>query len=452
MRETLLFSARLRLPADTPPAARRARVDAVVRTLGLRACADTRVGSGLARGISGGERKRLALGVELVINPPLLFLDEPTSGLDAFNAQAVMSSLKLLASTGRAVVACLHQPRSSITTLFDALLLLSEGRVMFSGAAPDALPFFQRWGFACPEHTNPSDFYLDAISLSFHSPQAEAASRARVALLADAYASEQPAQLAALRAAARKAAAGDASAHALTESVVVPMDGPAADDKGNGSADSSVNVRHPRTVLRVLRRRSLEWGALASRAGRLAARQRLENAINLIRTCVFSVLLGLIWLNVGRKHTGAPSELRNLGGLLFFSIGAHELAALGADVRAEADSISPRSEPLLLECLCSRVRLRGRVPPHPARARGGHVWRAALLCVAPGGRAAAQRAVDAAALRHHLLGRGPARQRKRVLHLRRHPRACSPSRNACLLCITLALTRAGAHARRVSCW
>jgi ATP-binding cassette subfamily G (WHITE) protein 2 len=389
VRETLVFSARMRLPARLGAAARAARVDAVVATLGLRAVLDSRVrarphkpptkhtparsaaahqpahpsplhahqvGGELARGISGGERKRLTLGVELVTNPPLLFLDEPTSGLDAFNAQSVMSSLKLLAATGRAVVACLHQPRSAITALFDALLLLSEGRVMFSGDAAEALPFFERWGFTCPPHTNPSDFYLDVVSLSFHSPAAEAASRARVALLGDAYASEAHAQLAALRSAGDAAAAarstsrqqqllqragasdgGHAVAEGGGERSGKAEDAAAAAQKGannnNGAeAENADDLRRPAALLPRLHRYAEEWRALAGRAARLAARQRLENGINIIRTVIFSLLLGLIWLNVGRDASGAPGDLRNLGGLLFISIVNHSFGGVFAVV------------------------------------------------------------------------------------------------------------------------
>ena len=86
--ETLHFAAQLRLPTSATPEERAARVDAVVATLGLQAVLHSRVGGDLVRGISGGERKRLALGNDLIVDPPLLFLDEPTSGLDAFNAQS----------------------------------------------------------------------------------------------------------------------------------------------------------------------------------------------------------------------------------------------------------------------------------------------------------------------------------------------------------------------------
>jgi hypothetical protein len=214
--------------------------------------------------------------------------DEPTSGLDAFNAQSVMSSLKLLASTGRAIVACIHQPRSGITALFDALLLLSEGRVMFSGAAPACLAFLGRCGFACPEHTNPADFYLDVVSVSFSSPEAETASRARVALLADAYAAERDEQLRALRQAApamEPAAAVPAGSRAVAEGVVaVQLDGGANGDYAAKHDDSSssnnnngkepADVRRPTTLVARLRRRGVEWRAL----GRVRAAWRRDSA------------------------------------------------------------------------------------------------------------------------------------------------------------------------------
>ena len=150
--ETLRFHARLRLPADMPREETTARIDAVVAALGLRPCLGTRVGDDMTRGISGGERKRLAIACELVTDPALLFLDEartrsshtdtrwcvdsahapaqPTSGLDAYNATNVVSCVKVLCAAGRTVVSTLHQPRSLITQMFDHLLVLSEGRVM----------------------------------------------------------------------------------------------------------------------------------------------------------------------------------------------------------------------------------------------------------------------------------------------------------------------------------
>jgi ATP-binding cassette subfamily G (WHITE) protein 2 len=197
---------------------------------------------------------------------------------------------------------------------------------MFSGPAHEALPFFQRCGFSSPPHTNPSDFYLDVISVSLRSDEAEAASRARVALLADACAAEQPMLLQALRAMSSKAGGrGVTEGVSLHISEAADVEALADGPKG----DLQTDVRHPKTtLLDTLRRRELEWRALSGRAGKLALRQKLENTLNLVRTIIFSTLLGLIWLNVGRKQSGAPADLRNLGGLLFFSIVNHSFSGV----------------------------------------------------------------------------------------------------------------------------
>ena len=120
VRETLLFAARLRLPARVPRAEKERRVDELIERLGLAKAADTIIGDAKRRGISGGERKRLAIGCELLSDPQLLFLDEPTSGLDAFAAQQVVASLKTLCeSDGTTVVMSIHQPRGVRATGFE---------------------------------------------------------------------------------------------------------------------------------------------------------------------------------------------------------------------------------------------------------------------------------------------------------------------------------------------
>jgi ABC-type multidrug transport system ATPase subunit len=131
------------------------------------------------RGISGGERKRLAVGCELPGNPRLLMADEPTSGLDAFQALQVMQLLHNLASkpsntlddnndnnvkrpSKLAVICTIHQPRSSIWELFDDILLLTpNGRAAYHGPRGNVLPYFKSLGFMCPEHTNPAEFLID---------------------------------------------------------------------------------------------------------------------------------------------------------------------------------------------------------------------------------------------------------------------------------------------------
>jgi ATP-binding cassette subfamily G (WHITE) protein 1 len=106
------------------------------------------------------------MAMEMVVNPSILFLDEPTSGLDTFTAYSVISTLKDLAGQGRTVVATIHQPSSDIFGLFDDLLLLSEGKVVYYGTAKDSIEYFGKLGYKCPQYMNPSDYIF--VSLSLH--------------------------------------------------------------------------------------------------------------------------------------------------------------------------------------------------------------------------------------------------------------------------------------------
>ncbi|KAK6187469.1 hypothetical protein SNE40_005491 [Patella caerulea] len=164
VRENFEFSASLRLPRTVSKTERSQRVEQVIQELGLTECADTKVGNEFIRGVSGGERKRTNIGMELIISPPVLFLDEPTTGLDASTANAVMCLLKRLALKGRTIIFSIHQPRYSIYRLFDSLMLLSAGEVVFHGPATNALDYFKSAGYECEEHNNPPDFFLDIIN------------------------------------------------------------------------------------------------------------------------------------------------------------------------------------------------------------------------------------------------------------------------------------------------
>jgi ABC-type multidrug transport system ATPase subunit len=135
VRETLSYAAALRLPEAVPAATRAALVDALLADLDLTRCAHTFVGKPAEPGgISGGERRRLTLAMELTFNPPLLLCDEVTSGLDAASASRIVRILRRLASTqGRTVICTIHQPRPSILALFDQVLVLAGGRTAYYG-------------------------------------------------------------------------------------------------------------------------------------------------------------------------------------------------------------------------------------------------------------------------------------------------------------------------------
>ncbi|KAG2433874.1 hypothetical protein HXX76_008227 [Chlamydomonas incerta] len=217
VKETLKMAADLRLPQQMSAEAREAYVSQLVGVLGLAKAIETCVGDEKTRGLSGGEKKRLSIGCELVGSPSLIFCDEPTTGLDSFQAEKVMSTLKALAGSGHTVVASIHQPRSSIFAMFDDLVLLSEGQPVYSGPADQALAHFEALGHVCPEHFNPAEFLADLISLDFASVEAEADSRARLDKLVSAWRAKE----AAAAAAAKKAASAKDLAHAASTDLVL---------------------------------------------------------------------------------------------------------------------------------------------------------------------------------------------------------------------------------------
>ncbi|KAM0752952.1 P-loop containing nucleoside triphosphate hydrolase protein [Meredithblackwellia eburnea MCA 4105] len=187
VRETLRYAARLRLRGRTT-AECNARAEEVLRMLGLKPCADNLVGGELLKGISGGEKRRLSLGVQLISDPSVLLADEPLSGLDAFTALGVMQTLKDIANSGRTVIVSVHQPRSDIWRLFDNVLLLAKGgRSVYSGSRANILKTFEAVGLQCPQDFNPADFLLDAISVDVRSTDAEAISAERVGRLLEHY-------------------------------------------------------------------------------------------------------------------------------------------------------------------------------------------------------------------------------------------------------------------------
>ncbi|KAL5968320.1 Broad substrate specificity ATP-binding cassette transporter ABCG2 [Taenia solium] len=122
------------------------------------------IGTELIRGISGGERKRTSIGMEIIADPSVLFLDEPTTGLDAFTAGSVIQTLKSLSRRGRTIILSIHQPKYSIYKLFDSLTLMSNGKVVYHGLARKApINYFSKLGYFCEDHNNPPDFFLDIL-------------------------------------------------------------------------------------------------------------------------------------------------------------------------------------------------------------------------------------------------------------------------------------------------
>eukprot|EP00981_Chlorochromonas_danica_P001052 scaffold243_cov163-Ochromonas_danica.AAC.5 len=160
-REALHFSAHLRLPSSTTPEEIDGVVEKLLDDLGLSSCADVMIGGALIKGISGGQRKRTSVGVELITDPSLLFLDEPTSGLDSYSAYSLVCLLKQMAAANCTVLCTIHQPSSEVFFLFDTVIYLKDGQVFYQGPPGDILPFYAARGHACPDDYNPSDFVMN---------------------------------------------------------------------------------------------------------------------------------------------------------------------------------------------------------------------------------------------------------------------------------------------------
>ncbi|KAG0277335.1 hypothetical protein BGZ96_002909 [Linnemannia gamsii] len=160
--EAVLFSAMLRLPEAMPIYRVHERVAEVIEMLGLTHCKDRQIGNVTARGISGGEKRRVSIALELITRPPILILDEPTSGLDSYSAHMVVQQLcKLAASKTTTVIMTIHQPRSDIFYMFDQTLVVSKGACLYFGPTDTAADYFQRRGLICPPNYNIADYLLD---------------------------------------------------------------------------------------------------------------------------------------------------------------------------------------------------------------------------------------------------------------------------------------------------
>ena len=163
--DAIFFSSMLKNSFTVSTWKRRQMVNEVIQVLGLEKCRKSVIGDQEIRGVSGGQRKRVSIAVELVGNPSICFLDEPTSGLDSTTSIELIETLKGMTAAGMTLVMVIHQPRYEIfETIDDVLLLGQNGRPVYVGPSKDCLNYFTNIGFSCPPLKSPADHFLDVMS------------------------------------------------------------------------------------------------------------------------------------------------------------------------------------------------------------------------------------------------------------------------------------------------
>jgi ABC-type multidrug transport system ATPase subunit/ABC-type multidrug transport system permease subunit len=159
VRDQLTYTALLRLPSSVPKSRKLTEVDRIINRLRLNKCADSPIYM-----VSGGERKRVNIGTELLTDPAVIMLDEPTSGLDSTSAVALIKILNTLAhSEGKTIITSIHQPSSAVFASFNKLMLLADGHVVYYGTPQGSLTYAANLNFACPSGYNSADHWMDLL-------------------------------------------------------------------------------------------------------------------------------------------------------------------------------------------------------------------------------------------------------------------------------------------------
>ncbi|PBC33137.1 ATP-binding cassette sub-family G member [Apis cerana cerana] len=160
--ETMWIASNLKIGNNLNEKSKKILIEQILHVLDLSKSENTRCGK-----LSGGQKKRLSIALELIDNPPIMFLDEPTTGLDSQSCNQCVRLLRNLAKIGRTIVCTIHQPSAVIFEMFDYIYLLVDGRCMYRGATRDTIPYFASVGLHCPKYHNPADFMIEVVSKEY---------------------------------------------------------------------------------------------------------------------------------------------------------------------------------------------------------------------------------------------------------------------------------------------
>ncbi|CAI5723742.1 unnamed protein product [Hyaloperonospora brassicae] len=165
--ETMRMAAKLSLPPSVRSEQINSRVDDVLEAMGLATCRHTLVGDLFRKGLSGGQKRRLSIAMELLSNPSVLILDEPTSGLDSSATHNVMKLIVKLCAEGKTVLCTIHQPSSLVYDMFTNVVVLSAGETVYCGPRPQMISHFSAAGYDCPQYMNPAEYFISLVNTDF---------------------------------------------------------------------------------------------------------------------------------------------------------------------------------------------------------------------------------------------------------------------------------------------
>ncbi|XP_065209407.1 ATP-binding cassette sub-family G member 1-like [Planococcus citri] len=157
--EIMSITADLKLGPSVSKESKEYLIEGILTTIGLTRTKETRCGR-----LSGGQKKRLSIALELIDNPPVMFLDEPTTGLDSSSCTQTVATLRRLAKGGRTIVCTIHQPSASVFEMFDHVYVIADGLCVYQGSSFNIIPYLQTIGLHCPQYHNPADFVLEVVT------------------------------------------------------------------------------------------------------------------------------------------------------------------------------------------------------------------------------------------------------------------------------------------------
>jgi ABC-type multidrug transport system ATPase subunit len=299
--EAMAVSANLKLGKEITDSSKRVVIEEIITTLRLAECCDTR-----AANLSGGQRKRLSIALELVNNPPIMFFDEPTSGLDSSSCSQCLSLLKSLARGGRTIICTIHQPSARLFEMFDHLFILAQGQCIYQGSVQGLVPFLSSVGFECPRYHNPADYVMEVAS----GEHGESISKLVMAVTLNQQQQQQVAEEVLVNGTAESKTGDTVSATGATCAVSIPQ----SDENSNQGKEKK---GYPTSSF-------LQFYILLKRTFLSTMRDQTLTQMRLISHVVVGLVTGMVYFGIGNEG----SKVINNSGFLFFSVMFHMFAAM----------------------------------------------------------------------------------------------------------------------------